>query len=227
MSAYHVVGKRLSRPDARTRVTGELVYGMDFTLPGMLHGKAFRSTEPHAQILRVDTSRAKALPGVRAVLTAAEIPAVRLPDYVQDLPTLARDKVRYIGEPIALVAATTPEIAEQALGLITVEYRPLPVLTDAEAAMRPDAPLVHEAWASYRAARTLERAGNVACHVRLRKGETTAAFAAADHIVDERFTTQSVHQVILSRAPPSPPWRAGVGSLSTATLSFRSGFAPM
>jgi CO/xanthine dehydrogenase Mo-binding subunit len=183
--------------DARPRVTGELVYGMDFRLPGMLYGKVLRSTEPHAEIVRIDTRKAKALPGVRAVLTAEDIPDVRLPDIVCDVPPLARGKVRYMGEPVALVAAITPEIAEEALRLIEVEYRPLPVILDPEEAMNPDAPLIHEEWESYAAEAGIDRAGNVACHAWLRKGEIERAFAEADYIFEDRFTTRSVHQMHL------------------------------
>lgn len=197
MSKYRVLGKDLPRVDAQRRVTGELVYGMDFRLPGMLHGRVLRSSEPHAQIVRIDTSQAKALPGVRAVLTARDIPTVFLPGIIRDIPPLAKDKVRYLGEPVALVAATTAETAEEALGLIGVEYHSLPVVSDPEEAMKPGSPLIHEHWESYSAAEGIDRTGNVACHSALRKGDTAQAFAEADYVFEDRFTTESVHQVHL------------------------------
>jgi CO/xanthine dehydrogenase Mo-binding subunit len=160
----------------------------------MLYGKVLRSPVPHANILRIDTGKARVLPGVRTVLTAADIPPVLLPNTISDVPPLAQDKVRYMGEPVALVAATRPEIAEQAVGLIEVEYQPLPVIDDPERAMRPEAPLVHENWESYAAAEGIVRKGNIACHSSLHKGDPEGAFASADYVFEDRFTTHSVHQ---------------------------------
>src|SRR5687767_12497521 len=117
MSDYRVVGKEAPRRDARERVTGDLVYGMDFALPGMLNGSVLRRPLAHARIVGVDTTAARALPVVRAVFTGDEIGPKPLPFYVDDEPVLAHGKVRYAGEPVALVAATTAEIARDALCL--------------------------------------------------------------------------------------------------------------
>src|SRR3989442_5046894 len=102
-----VVGKSLPRMDGAGKVTGTAVYAADFALPGMLVGKVFRSTEPHARIVRVDTARARALPGVRAVMTAADVPDVRYGGALKDETVFALGKVRYVGQPVAAVAATT------------------------------------------------------------------------------------------------------------------------
>src|ERR1700752_1458195 len=110
--ATRVVGKPLPRFDAPGKVSGTTVYGADLALPGMLHGKVLRSTVPHARLVRLDAARARALPGVRAVITGADVPQVRYGGALKDETVFATDKVRYIGQPLAAVAATTPEAAE-------------------------------------------------------------------------------------------------------------------
>src|SRR5205809_6225891 len=144
-----VVGQRLPRLDAPGKVTGTAVYAADFALPGMLHGKVLRSREAHARLLGVDAARARTLPGVRAVITAADVPDVRYGGALKDETVFARDKVRYVGQPVAAVAATTREAAEAALTAIDVAYEPLPAVFDVEAALAPGAPLIHEAWPTY------------------------------------------------------------------------------
>src|SRR5881628_474014 len=157
-SEPRVVGKSLPRMDGAGKVTGTAVYAADFALPGMLVGKVSRSTEPHARIVRVDTARARALPGVRAVMTAADVPDVRYGGALKDETVFARGKVRYVGQPVAAVAATTREAAEAALAAIEVVYAPLPAVLDLDAALAPGAPLIHEEWASYTAIPILHRA---------------------------------------------------------------------
>src|SRR5512134_259669 len=147
----HVVGKSLPRFDAPGKVTGTAVYAADFAVAGMLVGKVFRSTEPHARIARLDTTRARALPGVRAVISAADIPAVRYGGGLKDETVFAVGKVRYVGQPVAAVAASTPEAADAALAAIEVVYEPLPPVFDLDAALAPGAPLIHEEWQSYTA----------------------------------------------------------------------------
>ena len=143
-SPYTVVGQRVPRIDAGEKVTGSAQYVADVKLPGMLVGRILRSPYAHARILHIDTSRARQVTGVRAVITAADTPGNRWGAWVQDQYPLATGKVRYPGEEVAAVAATDPEAAEEALRLITVEYEELPALIDPEDAMRPDAPLIHE-----------------------------------------------------------------------------------
>ncbi len=193
-SEPRVVGKSLPRMDGAGKVTGTAVYAADFALPGMLVGKVFRSTEPHARIVRVDTARARALPGVRAVMTAADVPDVRYGGALKDETVFARGKVRYVGQPVAAVAATTREAAEAALAAIEVVYAPLPAVLDLDAALAPGAPLIHEEWASYTAIPILHRDGNVCNRARIVVGDVERGFEEADRIFEHRFRTGMVHQ---------------------------------
>ncbi len=135
MSEYAVLGKRVPRVDALEKVTGAAQYGGDVHLPGMLHGKFVRSEYPHAKILNIDTSAAEKLPGVRAIITQDDVESGRR--------VFATDKVLYLGEPIAAVAATDPDIAEEAADLIKIEYEVLPAVQDVMEAIEPDAPRLH------------------------------------------------------------------------------------
>lgn len=189
-----LIGTSAIRLDAVEKVTGKGLYGGDQQIQGMLHARVFRSTVPHALIRRLDVSRARALPGVRAVLTAADVPAVRYGGSVDDETVFARDRVRYFGEAIAAVAATTEKIAEAALHLIEVDYDPLPVLNDIEEALADGAPLVHPEWLSYRTNPTLCRDGNIVAHSQITRGDAEAAFRRADRVFEHTFETQSVHQ---------------------------------
>src|SRR5437870_8888840 len=193
-SEPRVVGKSLPRMDGAGKVTGTAVYAADFALPGMLVGKVFRSAEPHARIMRLDTARARALPGVRAVMTAADVPDVRYGGALKDETVFARSKVRYVGQPVAAVAATTPEAADTALAAIEVVYESLPAVLDLDAALAPGAPLVHESWASYTALPILHRDGNVCNRARIVVGDVERGFVEADRVFENRFTTASVHQ---------------------------------
>jgi len=189
-----VVGKPLPRFDAPGKVSGTAVYGADFALPGMLHGKVFRSAVPHARLARLDVTRARALPGVRAIITAADVSNVRYGGALKDETVFATDKVRYIGQPLAAVAATTPELAEAALAAIEVVYEPLPPVLDLDAALAPGAPLIHEAWESYTAMPILQRDGNVCNRARIIVGDVERGFEEADRVFEHRFRTAMVHQ---------------------------------
>ena len=127
MTQTQVVGKSLPRLDAVAKVTGTAIYAVDFALPGMLHGKILRSTQPHALMRRLDVSRARQLPGVRAC-SAPDVPLVRYGGMVQDETVLAAERVRYAGQPVAAVAADRADIAEEALALIEVGMSPCPSL---------------------------------------------------------------------------------------------------
>ena len=194
MSEHRVVGRRLPRVDAHGKVTGKAVFGADFTLPGTLHGRVLRSTEPHARLVSIDVSRAAAIPGVRAVLTAADVPVVLYGGAVKDEPVFARDRVRYVGQPVAAVAATTDEIAERALGAIDVRYEPLAAVFDAEISMQPDAPLIHPDWATYASLPMLIRDANVANRARIVSGDVERGFEEADRVFEHRYRTANVHQ---------------------------------
>jgi len=189
-----VAGQSLPRIDAPGKVTGSAVYAADFALPGMLYGKVFRSAEPHARLVRLDTTRAASIPGVRAVVTAADAADVRYGAAVKDEPVFAADVVRYVGQPVAAVAAVTLEAAETALAAIEAQYEPLPPVLDLAAALAPGAPLVHEGWRDYTAIPILQRDGNVCNRARIVVGDVERGWVEADHVFEQRFTTAMVHQ---------------------------------
>jgi CO/xanthine dehydrogenase Mo-binding subunit len=193
-AATRVVGHSLPRMDAPGKVTGTAVYAADFALPGMLHGKVLRSREPHARLVRIDTSGAVGLPGVRAVITASDVLDIRYGGSVKDEEVFARERIRFAGQPLAAVAATTPEAAVAALAAIEVVTEPRPVILDVAAALRPGAPLVHEGWAGYTALPILHREGNVCNRARIVVGDVERGFEESDRVFEHRFTTRSVHQ---------------------------------
>jgi xanthine dehydrogenase molybdenum-binding subunit len=143
MDEFINIGKRIPKTDAEEKVTGKAIYIHDLHLPGMLYGKILYSTHPHAKILSIDTSRAEKLPGVKAVLTGYNIPPIKFGFYKDNTPLKAQ-KVRSYRDEVAAVAATDPEIAEEALKLIKIEYEILPAVFDPEEAMKEGAPLIHE-----------------------------------------------------------------------------------
>src|SRR5712691_4186835 len=194
MTATRVLGHSLPRMDAPGKVSGTAVYAADFALPGMLYGAVLRSREPHARLVRIDASRAARIPGVRAVITAEDIPDVRYGGAVKDETVFARDRVRFAGQPLAAVAATSLEVATEALAAIDVVHEALPPVLDVAAALAPGAPLVHEDWTSYTALPILHRDGNVCNRARIVVGDVERGFAEADRIFEHRFTTASVHQ---------------------------------
>jgi len=175
-----VVGKRVKRVDVLEKVTGKALFADDLRFEDMLYAKVLRSPLPHARIRRVDTSLAEELRGVRAVLTARDIPGEStigiLGDPFRDQPVLADEKVRFVGDPIAIVAADSPKIAEEASKLIQVEYEELKPVFDPVEAMREDAPRVHEG-------------GNIAGHRKIRRGDVEGGFAQADVIIEGTYKT--------------------------------------
>jgi CO/xanthine dehydrogenase Mo-binding subunit len=203
-SGQRVVGTRPIRPDGVDKVTGRAVFGVDARLPNMLEGRIKRSPHPHARILGIDTSKARALKGVKAVVTSADF--VDLPAEVSaagdgdiDFRSLsrnimARDKVLYEGHAVAAVAATSGAIAEAALDLIEVKYEVLPHVIDVEAAMAADAPILHEDLFTVGVDPKPERPSNVAKKIVFSQGDVAAGFAEADVVVEGRYTTEPVHQ---------------------------------
>jgi CO/xanthine dehydrogenase Mo-binding subunit len=173
-----IIGEAVPRPDAFGKVTGAAMYPADLVRGEMVQLKAVFAHRAHARILSIDTADALALPGVIAVFTAADVPYNRFGLIEDDQPLLCDDKVRFVGDRVALVAAESVEAAEAAAKLVRVVYEDLPVLSDARAAMSPDSPLVHE-----------ERENNILGHVRIRKGDIDSAFAAADVVIEETFST--------------------------------------
>jgi CO/xanthine dehydrogenase Mo-binding subunit len=187
-----VAGQRLPRLDGIGKVTGKHVYAADFTLPGMLFGKVLRSHRAHALIRKLDVSRAAAIPGVRGIIASADIPAVRFGQAVRDTSVFALDRVLFAGHPIAAVAATSLEIAEQAIAAIDVEFEDLPTLFDPEAALDSNI-RIHPGWETYKALPIIARSGNVSGRARIHAGDVIRAFASAYRVYEHRFTTPLVH----------------------------------
>jgi CO/xanthine dehydrogenase Mo-binding subunit len=192
-----VVGERVLRLDGKEKVTGEAIYLPDFVLPKMLHGKILRSPHAHARILSIDASAALALPDVKAVITAADIPDHRHGPLILDRPVLARDKVFFVGEPVAAVAAATSEAAERGLRLIKVKYQRLLAVLDPEAALEDSAPVIHEDLEQFVALFPVVRGGNVCSKTTIEAGDVEKAFAESDYVREDTFRTQMVHQAHL------------------------------
>lgn len=204
-----VVGRPTPRLDSHAKVTGRYTYAMDFAVPGMLWGRIARSVHPHARIRRLDTSGAW-IPGVMAVVTAHDAPPRRFGGLVKDETILAGDVVRYVGQPVAAVAATSPEVAEEAVQRLQVEYEILPALTDPAQALAPGAPLVHDTWEEYAAHPQVIRHGNICGEASVVRGDVERAWAQADAVFEDTFTTAPVHQAYLEP-------RAAVAFWETAT----------
>ena len=201
---YKVVGTRPIRHDGVDKVTGRALYGADFQTVGLLHGSVLRSPHAHARIKSIDTSRAEAYPGVKAVVTAKDFPDAE--DKIADLGegavnvkhlqdnVLAGDKVLYKGHQVAAVAAIDPHTAEEALELIDIEYEVLPPVIDVREAMKEDAPLLHESQKTDEMGEKSEKPSNIASHFQHKKGDLEKGFAEADVIIEDEFLTQTVHQ---------------------------------
>ncbi|PYM15621.1 MAG: hypothetical protein DMD81_14500 [Candidatus Rokuibacteriota bacterium] len=193
MAAHRVVGHTIGRVDGVDKVSGRARYSADITLPGLVWGKTLRSPLPHARIVRIDTSKAKACPGVLAVLTARDLPDVLVGRRMFDMPLLARDRVRFIGEKVAVVAAIDPDLAEEALAMIDVEYEDWPAVFDPVAAIEPGAPLVHTDPGAYEGAPAERPHPNVQSVLRFRLGDVEKGFAEADLVFEHTFRTQLAH----------------------------------
>ncbi len=218
------VGRPAKRVDAVEKLTGAALYAGDLSFPGLLHAKVKRSPHAHARILRVDTKRAAALPGVHAVLTGADVDA-RIGLYLVDKFVLARGVVRHAGEAVAAVAADTPEIARRAIDLIEVDYEPLPAALDPISALEPGAPLVHPDLGTYdyvQAVFTPVPGTNIANHTKLRKGDVEAGFRAAKTIVEGAYLNPSVQHVPMETHVAIGQW--GVGDRVTIHSSCQSPF---
>ena len=236
---YKVVGTRPVRHDGADKVTGLARYSADLNLPGMLYGKVLRSPHAHARIKSIDTGKAAAMPGVRAVITGADIvePAGRASDLAEGAMinfkflsnnVMAQDKALYKGHAIAAVAAVSAHIAEEALAQIDVEYEALPPVMHAREAMAEGATLVHERLAALNTAAT--RAGgvlddddasagtNIANHFEFRRGDLDAGFAAADEVVERSVSTSAVHQGYIEPHSGTAMWHDD-GSLTVWSSS--------
>jgi len=195
------IGQPVTRVDGPAKVTGRALYTADVRLPGLLFGKCLRSPHPSARILSIDTSQAASLPGVQAVLTAADVPDIRYGRYCRDIPILARDRALFMGEKIAAVAADSAETAAAALDLIVVEYEVLPAVFDAEQAMTADAPILHSRKPAFGGhpeplgtLRVYPDIPNVVSQLLINQGDAAAAFARAARTFEHDFSIPSVHQ---------------------------------
>jgi CO/xanthine dehydrogenase Mo-binding subunit len=185
------------RLDAADKATGRARYADDIRLPGMLHAAIHTSQQAHARIVACRTDAALALPGVHAIVTGADIAGTRWGGIVKDETMLARDKVRYVGEPIAAVAAIDAATAIRAAAAIEVDYEPLRCVLSPDAALARDAPLVHAGFATY--VKTVDGGGhgNIVFETDVAEGDVDHAFAQCDAIVEGTFETQAQHHVYL------------------------------
>ncbi|MBP8974827.1 MAG: molybdopterin-dependent oxidoreductase, partial [Anaerolineae bacterium] len=182
------VGRPVPPQEIVDKVIGRARFADDYVFPGMLVGRTLRAAYPHARITRLDTSRAKVLPGVRAVLTHEDVPGKNIHGLVYaDWPVLCADKVRYMGDAVAIVAADDADTAARALELIEVDYEPLTVVGDPQFAHSPEAPLVHEEWET----------GNLLKHIKVRHGDIEQGFAEADVIVEREYRTPTVEHAFM------------------------------
>ena len=192
---FVTIGKRVGQIEGVAKVTGLAGYAADVALPGMLWGRILRSPCAHARILRIDTAAARRVPGVHAVITAADLPGELFGRRMRDMPVLAKDKVRYVGERMAAVAAETKEAAEEALSLITVEYEELPGVFETDDATKPGAVLVHPKVDAYPGHREpVSDVPNIYATQSGAAGDLEAGFKDADRIFEHVFHTQSHHQ---------------------------------
>jgi CO/xanthine dehydrogenase Mo-binding subunit len=201
------VGTRPIRPDGVPKVTGRALYGADLKLPGMLYGKVLRSPHAHARIRSIDTSKAEALKGVKAVVTAADLPeqknefigpervAVNFWHVTRNI--LAREKVLYEGHAVAAVAAISSSIAEEAASLIEIDYEVLPHVIDVDEAMAPDAPLLFEDMITRGVDPVPSGPSNISKRLEFQMGDIEAGFASADVVIEKEFKTAAVHQAYI------------------------------
>jgi len=208
MNEYSIIGKPTTNVDGVAKVTGEAVYTFDMTLPNMLHGKLLRSPHPHARIVSIDTSEAEKLPGVKAVITGKDTPGGKYGLWrrfreLADQEILATTKVRFIGDPVAAVAATSEDIAEKALDLINVEYEPLPAVFEPLEAIKDDAPLVHDDF---------ENNINATRHIEW--GNVDKAFKNADYVREDRFNLLSQHPAPMEVHSSIASYEKGSGRLT-------------
>src|SRR5216684_2632036 len=203
-AALKVVGTRPIRPDGVDKVIGRATFGADMVMPGMLWGKIKRSPHAHARIVAIKTDKAQALPGVKAVVTAADFPEIASEEaFVGEGPMnfrdlsyncMARGKVLYDGHAVAAVAATSPSIAEEALDLIEVQYEVLPYVIDVEDAMKPDAPVLHDDLFTQGVDPKPAKPSNTAKRITFAKGDIAAGWKEAEVTIERRYTSQAVHQ---------------------------------
>ena len=194
--AFRTVGKPLPRIEGEGKVTGKTKYAADLPFEGLLWAKVLRSPISHGRITGIDTAKAKALAGVHAVLTGTDVPDVFVGTRIKDQPVLVSDRVRFVGDAVAAVAADSEEIAEQALTLIEVEYEALPSVHDPLEALETSAPLIHEDRSKYKNAPKVPEgisAHNLQSYVQWKNGDLDAAFSRASRVFEDTFRTPLSH----------------------------------
>ena len=195
VTSFSAVGKSAALSKGTEKVTGQAVYGVDVTRPGMLWGKILWSDRPHARIVSIDTSKAKRLAGVHAVLTANDLPSTLVGRSLRDAPVLAQDRVLFVGDRVAAVAAESPDIAAEALNRIDVAYEDLPGVFDPVEAMKAGAPILHPDLNSYAGLPEPFLAPTNVYDVTHRShGDVDRGFAESDFVFEHTFTTQLMHQ---------------------------------
>ena len=192
------IGQSITRGEGLDKVTGKSVYTADISLPGMIWGKVLRSPYPYARIISIDASKALALPGVHAVITGRDIPETKVGRRIVDMPILARDMVRFVGEKVAAVAADSRDICDEAILLIDVEYEELDPVFDAEEAMESSAPDLHPDMESYSGLpQPPSGIKNTFAHITWEKGDIEQGFKDADLIFEHSFNAQLMHQAYI------------------------------
>jgi len=192
-----IIGARVGRVEGAEKVNGQALYGADVHFPDVLWGKILRSPYPHARIVRIDTSKVWQVPGVKAVVTGKDEPNHYQGKSIRDIPVLCWDKVRYIGDRVAAVAAESVEAAEEALNLIEVEYQELPAVFDVLEAMKPGAPVLHDNAPGYDGAPAdimAPAGGNVVNKLTWGKGDIEKGFREADRVLEHLFRIPIRHQ---------------------------------
>ena len=195
--AQSAIGARVERVEGVEKVNGQAQYAADVLVPNALWGKILRSSYPHARIVHLDTSKAWKVEGVRAVVTGKDEPNHYVGKSMRDIPVLCWDKVRYIGDRVAAVAAETPEAAEEAIGLIEVQYEELPAVFDPLEAMKPGAPILHEYASAYDGAPKdimVKDIPNVCNRLTWKKGDIDQGFREADLVIEHTFRVPLRHQ---------------------------------
>ncbi len=209
--------RRFVRADGPDKVTGSGRYTADLSLTGALAAKFRYAEVSHARITKLDVSAARAMPGVFAVITDADVPDVRFGPMVQDRRLFARDVVRFEGEIVAAVAAVDAETAQRAVNAIVVEYSPLPVVNDVESALLPDSPLVHEDWADYGAPGVMVRNRNDASYASIAKGDVDKALAEADFVVRSHYESDGCHAAPIEPRAVVAQWEGNKVTIWTST----------
>ena len=198
MNAHRILGKNVPRIDGVPKATGASQYAADLRKAGCLQGRILRSPYPHARVLHIDTSKALKHKGVETVLTAGGLPRVHYGQWILDQTLFHDEKVRYVGDEIAAVAAVDDDTAQEALDLIQVEYEELPAIFDPLEALEPDAPLIHEDFAEHKSYyEVVGRQGNQVCRLGFRYGEVETGLREADEVIENRYTTHSHHPTYL------------------------------